>query len=264
MANELSTKTFGDYNADEDFKDMRDSDLIMPRLRLCQHTSKQAKEGVVKAGSYYNSATNETVIAADKVGLVIPIMFWLEWNEWNPDKTAKPGTGPGLQILARSTDPNSEIAQAAQRFDKIMTPKGEKIRVTEYYSFLVLVPEYTGDYTTPMLLSFSRTSHKAGKQWLNRMRNMAYKNAAGSFEKVPMPCAMWELSRSTEKKDGDDFFVQKVGQGTVLAPDIFATTLQTAAMYKAKRDQIVKSNVAADKEEIKDASVADGGGNPDL
>jgi hypothetical protein len=252
-----STSLFGDYNAEDDFKDMRAQDKVLPRLRLAQHTSNQVKEGLVKPGAWFNSATVGTVIPHDKMGVIIPIMFWLEWMEWNPNKDAPKGIGPGKAILARDTDPNGELAKSAARFEKIMTKRGEKMRVTEYYSFLVLAPEATGNYTDMMMLNFSKTAHKVGKMWLNRMRSFMVKGPTGMPERCPMAAVAWDLGREEAVKDGDKYFVPKIGEGKLLPLDVISTTIGVAREAALRRNDVVRANVAEDEKEATVEAVRD-------
>ncbi len=244
---ENALTVFGSYNAEDDFAQMRQQDKILPRLRLGADMSQPVKDRLVNSGDWFNSAANETVFAKGVIGKIIPLISWLEWIEWNPDKAAPNGTGPGKKILARTTDYPSELASSAERFEKVMTLKGEKLKVTEYYNFLVLVPEYFGNYKDMMLLNFSRTGHKIGKQWLNRMRNFRLDDGAGGKLQAPMPAVCWELSQTQDKNDaGETYWVPTIGKGTILPNEVIAATLQAAQRCKDEREKYKAANATTD------------------
>lgn len=242
MSNNLpSTNLFGDYNAGEDFKDMRASDLILPRLRLMAFNHQLVKERKAEAGAWVDTSTEATVIKSGEVGTLVPLLYFLEWIEWSPDKTAK------KPIIARSTDPLSALAKSAERFEKITVPlKGERLRVTEYYSFLVLAPQYFGNWSDMMMLNFSKTGHKIGKSWLNRMRGFKVKDGEQTVQ-APMWAVGWDVGSKVAVNDAnEDYYIPVVGNGTLIPAEAMDTVRCVANECKSRRQALMdrNSNVA--------------------
>ena len=244
---------YGDYNRDDDFAGMRQQDLNLPRLRLMAFNHKLVKERKANAGAWVDTAAEATVIDSGQVGILIPLMFWLEWIEWNPDKAAK------QPIIARSSDPLSELAKSAERFEKIRGTDGkEKLKVTEYYSFLVLAPQYFGNYTDMLLLNYSKTGHKVGKAWLNRMRGFKIQEGEQKIG-APMWAVGWEFGSKVEVNDkGEDYYVPVVGSGKLIPQEAVETVKTVALECKARRQLLVEGiSNPKDKPEEEPTLVAD-------
>lgn len=223
---------YGSYNIEDDFKEMRQQDKILPRLMLMQGQSKPVMERKAGVGDWIESSGQNVVIKGGESKLIIPLMFWLEWIEWNPNRkdTTK-------RILNRSTDPNSELAKLAAARVKVKNEQGKDVnKVNETYTFLVLVPEFTGDYENPMLLSFARSGYFPGKQWLNRMRGIS-RDIGGQKVKVPMPAAAWAFS-SAMKEQPEIHQIPVIGAATFLEDEIAAMTLAVAGKCNTARDAI--------------------------
>ncbi len=164
-------------------------------------------------------------------------MYFLEWIEWDIDKMAK------KPIVERSADPLSALAKSAERFEKIRGKDGkERLKVTEYYSFLVLAPNYFGNWTDMMMLNFSKSGHKTGKQWLNRMRGFKVKDGE-NLVAAPMCVVGWDLGSKVEVNDrNEDYYVPVVGSGKLIPQDCFETTIAIANECKARRQQLIDKN----------------------
>ncbi len=228
---------YGDYNAADDFKDMRPQDKLLPRLRLMNFSSPLVKAQKAHAGAWVDSATEATVIPSGETGVLIAVMYFNEWIEWNVDK----GCAPEKRIVARSADPMSEIAKAADRREEVQTPKGMKPRVTEYYSFLALAPGYFGNYTDLVMMNFARSAHRVGKAWLNRMRGFKIKEGENVIQ-APMWAVGWDIGSSVKQKDGDDYYIPMIGNGTLVPNDAVPTVRQVALDCKASRAAIMDRN----------------------
>jgi len=235
----IDAQTLALYNGhtDNDFEDMRASDKIIPRLILLQYGSQPVKDGKFRAGTFINSASEEAVLRPSEDGKattigIVPLMWWKEWIEWNPDRNAD------KKILDRSTDPNSALAKRSMAREQVQTKNGPKFAISEAYTFLILCPEFTQSWNEPMLFSFARSAWNTGKKFLNRAQLL--KN---NGRPVPLAGAMWELSFQKESKDGDDWVVPVIGAASFLDPDALALTLPLSSEFKAQREAFMNNSL---------------------
>jgi hypothetical protein len=224
MSNELSI-----YNGAEDFADMRQSDILTPRMKLMQFTSPDVKARKRNAGEFVSQVDNGVLIPEGKSSLMVPLMFWLQWIEWNPDRSAP----KDKLILGQSVDPRSDLAKRAEAFEKVQTKNGPKLAVTENYNFLLALPEVTGNYTDIYIYSFARSSHKIGKTWLNRMQRIRHgQNIA------PIWMHAWPLSSKVEKKDNDDYCVPVIGDAQQVPQDSWEQLNELSKQLKLRKNEM--------------------------
>ncbi len=271
---ENTVSIFGAYK-NTDFEQLRPSDIITPRLTLMQFASKPVKdEAVVQseikdaagkiiapaikagAGMWIESSGKKLVCDRNRTVGIIPITFWVEWVEWNPDRNA----AKDKKILGHSADPNSELAKAAnarmvaRRLDGTpwLNAKGkEQQRVTESYSFLVACPEFFGGYEGMMMLSMSRSAHYVGKQWLNRIRMHRTDG-----QETPMPAVVWQLGSEKQTKESDDFMVPTIGAGTLLPLADIPIVLEIANKMRAQKELFQRMSAQHEAEAATDDSEA--------
>jgi hypothetical protein len=230
---------FGAHNAADDFAGMRETDKILPRLMLMQYSSRLVKDGKAKAGDYINSASEEVVIPFGQTSLIVPMMFWTEWIEWNPNREDK------NKILARSADPNGELAKRSMAREQIQTKQGMRYAVSETYTYLVMAPEIFGNYEDMMLISMARSAWFIGKKWMNRQKCLKYQGC-----NVPLAGAAWGMAAEKKTKDGDDYMVPTFGEAQVLNPDILALTLPASSKCKQQRDSIMNVSLSTAETEV--------------
>lgn len=245
----VSTEVFGDYDRSSDFNGVDQSDLLIPRLKLAQAMDKnvQAKENGLSVGDFYDSSTKTPVFKAGTTGKIVVIAQYKEWIEYNPDKTKK---GKDV-ILNRSTDPNTQLGRQlmteAQAFVEIMTAKGPAFKVTEIYNFLVLVPEYTGDFCSMFLLSFYRAAHKHGKGYLNKLMRNVWKDPENPeiiVRDPPIFSSMWDIRSDVALNGaGEPYMVPVVGVGTPLSRDYFPSLRAISTSAKERLGKIKAANV---------------------
>lgn len=134
-------------------------DLIIPRAKLLQALSPEVQEegSNLKAGQIINSLTKEPL-----PGSFIPIFKFTNWVRFNPrdskalgfESTVEPGA-----IIWRSADPYDPRVIAEGKFGA----NGERPLATKFLNFFSYFP----GVDMPIVLSFSNTSFKAGKQLLS-------------------------------------------------------------------------------------------------
>ena len=147
------------------FEGMRVSkdDLIIPRAKLLQALSPEIAEGLVdgaKAGQIRNSLTKEVLPSR-----VVPIFAFKSYFRFNPRDRAKEGYNPNYQpgaMIWRSMNPDDPkvIEQAC------FGPNGEVPLALTCLNFFAFFP----GVLMPIVLSFSKTSYKTGKQLLSLAR----------------------------------------------------------------------------------------------
>ncbi len=207
---------FGGYKAEDDYKDMRQQDLILPRIRLIQSQSAEAKPVKLgepaknQIGDFVDSSTGNLLIGAGKSTKVVFISYWLEQMEWNPDRGSK------NKIIRRSANPDdAAFKEMASLFERRVKVKGsdgkEKLRITEVFHFLVLLPELDGGYDKLYLLSLSRTSHKRGREMLNKCRG--YKYPGNPEPTSPLFAAHWNLSADVEVNERKEEYMVPIFPG---------------------------------------------------
>lgn len=133
-------------------------DLIIPRAKLIQALSPEITEGLgVKPGAIINSLTKE--ILPDEF---IPIFMFKNYIRFNPRSKTDPNFDSAYEpgaVVWKSTDPEDPKVVAETRFG----PNGEKPIATTFLNFFSCFP----GVPMPVIVSFSKTSYKAGRQLLS-------------------------------------------------------------------------------------------------
>lgn len=134
-------------------------DLIVPRAKLLQALSPELQEGVegLAQGDIINSITKEKLPQE-----FVPIFAFKNYIRFNPRKKDDPNFNnefaPG-DIIWRSSDPNDFRVQAETQFGS----NGENPLAVTFLNFFSYFPEVG----MPLIVSFSKTGYKAGKQLLS-------------------------------------------------------------------------------------------------
>ena len=134
-------------------------ELTIPRARMLQGLSPevQAEPKKFYAGLLINSITKETLTES-----FIPVKRMPNsWVGWTPRDSKDPNFVPDIKpggIVWRSDDPKDPRVIEGVKFG----PKGEAPVATAFLSFLC----YFEGFTIPLLVSFGRTSYRAGQNFL--------------------------------------------------------------------------------------------------
>ncbi len=248
MTNLPSTNVLSDYNVDDDFKDMRPQDRIIPRLQLMQGLSKTVRDRLATNGDWFDMTAKKVAIPYGKQLNLIPLVYWLEWIEWNPAKD-------GPKIIARSTDPIGQLARTCDARVEVKNSEGKMVqKVTEQYCFLCLAPEYTGTWFDCVQVSFGRTSHKVGKSWLNRLSiyRMDVTNENGTVERIKAPIfsAQWPLGAAPETNaKSQEYNIATIGNATPVDVTRLPELKALATQFKAMKAMIQAKSLAAGEAE---------------
>jgi hypothetical protein len=134
-------------------------DLIIPRAKLIQALSPEISEGIkgVKVGSIINSLT-KAILPNE----FIPIFTFKNFIRFNPRSKDDPNFDPSYEpgaVIWKSTDPLDPKVQQEARFG----PNGEKPQAVTFLNFF----SFFKGSPMPIIVSFSKTSYKSGKQLLS-------------------------------------------------------------------------------------------------
>lgn len=134
-------------------------DLIIPRAKLIQALSPEMTEGLegVKVGAIINSLTKEVLPQE-----FIPIFMFKNYIRFNPRSKDDPNFNSDFEpgaVIWKSTDPEDPRVVEETRFGD----EGEKPLATTFLNFFSFFP----GCAMPVVVSFSKTSYKAGKQLLS-------------------------------------------------------------------------------------------------
>lgn len=245
MSNEITTTNANlpalYAGAEDDFADMRARDVQMPNLRLMQQLSPLVVSEIAKSGDFASVGSKEVILKRGERKFIVPLIFWLEWIKWNPKK----GVPKDQMILARSNDPQSDLAKIAERYETYKDANGnDRPVVTEYYNFIVSVVEgddTAADYSNLFVLNFSKTNHRTGKSWLNKLAKSKIRTADG-FIRAPIWANQWELFATQEKKDEHTYWVSQIGASKPVPVAAHAELKDTSDMLKQRRAEIMAKN----------------------
>ena len=165
-------------------------DLILPRAVLLQALSPQIGEvDGLKAGMVINNITNE--VLPEKF---IPIFRYVEFLKFNPRDSKSPEYDPAFEpgaLIWRTNDP-ADPRTVECRFSE----DGSKPTAIKTMNFLCYFPYVP----MPVVLSFSKTSYKAGKKLIS----LAQFSGGDMFSKI------YALKVKQADKDGIKYYILDV------------------------------------------------------
>lgn len=228
-------------NDDDEQVDM--SDVIIPRVKLIQAMSPEAKDGLAKPGDIVDS------IGAEKVGDTFTVLFYRKhWIRFNPRNKHDPAFDssyePG-QLIYRTDNPldeqlnakraviNNQTGEEVYITDKDFGPNNEKPRATVFMSFMCMFQ----DYDMPIVLSFCNTSLKAGKKLYT---NVTMKPP--SSLKTPYAYT-YKLSSKEQVTDGNSYFVYEVSNAGKSQGDFLEQAKLWHKLYAPHKDSIAQGEI---------------------
>lgn len=134
-------------------------DIIIPRAKLLQALSPEIVDSLdgMKAGLIINSITKQQLPAE-----FVPVFKFTNWVRFNPRDTKAVGYDANYKpgdVIWSSSDPLDKRVVEEGKFG----PNGERPLATKFLNFFAHFP----DAEMPVIVSFSNTSYKAGKQLLS-------------------------------------------------------------------------------------------------
>lgn len=179
-------------------EDTDPDDLIIPRAKLLQALSPEVDEDPARfqQGMIINSLTkSEFPMDEEKRITIIPVLKRTHWIRFNPRDKKSKDFDPQFEagdIIWRSDNPLDPRVQAEGKFSTDGTPP----KATKFIEFLAYVP----GTTIPVLVSFSKTSFKAGKELLSLTQ----------FADADMFAFKYYLKSKKETGDNGVYYVLKV------------------------------------------------------
>lgn len=177
------------------------ADLIIPRLMLMQGTSEAVGDRKAKAGDILNSQTNQVIGGEDKPIEIIPLKLFKTWRVMDMS---------GKQAEYLREDPSNPDNDAKYRdWEGMEEINGKKVvcRYDLSYNFFVLLrAEVTAKEGFPCVVSFRRTSARAGKALATHLFKQ------GALQQ-PSYGKIIRLSIKWDKKDTNTYAVFEITAG---------------------------------------------------
>lgn len=199
------------------FEGIDKSDLLIPRAKLLQPLSPEVVEEQLanaKAGQIRNSLTKELLPSR-----VVPIFCFKTWMRFNSRDSKAEGFhaayAPG-GLIWRSTNPSDPKVIEEAGFG----PNGEVPLALTFLNFFSFFPSVS----MPIILSFSKTSYKTGKQLLSLAR----------FCGGDMWSRAYQLGATLQTNEKGSYYVFSV---TTLGESTAEERTHTEAWWKTFSDQ---------------------------
>lgn len=195
-------------------------DLIIPRAKLIQALSPEMADGLegVKVGAIINSLTKEMLPPE-----FIPVFMFKNFIRFNPRSKDDPNFDPDFEpgaVMWKSSDPEDERVVSETKFG----PNGEKPVATTFLNFFSYFP----GVPMPIIVSFSKTSYKSGRQLLSLAK----------FCGGDMFSRKYRLSSQMETNDIATYAVLKVAPVGASNPDEFKLCERLWDDFSAKAKDI--------------------------
>ncbi len=137
-------------------------DIVVPRLLLMQNVSEMVGDDEAKMGDILNAQTNEVIGGLDKPVEIIPLKMFKTWRVL--DMTKKPAKFLREEPMTAENEKDPwEFSEGGQ----------ERRRDYSIHFFVLVKKEVDEDEAFPCLVSFRRTSVKAGKHLATQLFKMA-------------------------------------------------------------------------------------------
>ena len=195
-------------------------DLIIPRAKLIQALSPEMQEGLdgIKVGSIINSLTKEKL-----PNEFIPIFAFKNYIRFNPRSKDDPDFDVNFEpgsIIWKTTNPADPLVINQTKFGA----KGEKPVATTFLNFFSYFP----GVSMPIIVGFSKTSYKTGKQLLS----------LGKFCGGDMFSRKYKLTSQMETNDIGTYSVFKIAPIGEASKDEFSVAENLWKEFSAKANDI--------------------------
>lgn len=172
----------------------KQTDLVVPRLRILQSLSPQLKKSEAayledaNEGDFFITGSGE-LYRGDEGLLVIPVYHTISVTEWKPDNggfVADHGTNEALEKTTTRNDKNKNIL-----------PNGNEILVANRYFLLILGNEDSDPKTA--VFDLKVTQRKKARAWNSILDSVRHTKADGSKIRVPLFYSAARLTSIPEK-----------------------------------------------------------------
>lgn len=228
-------------NAGEFFDEavVQDSnDIMIPRILLMHGTSTLVGQEKARQGDVIDSMSLEVLANSKKVVEIIPIKQ-LD-KVWSVEKYT------GRKFEFERTDPWDPSLSTQLEFEE----NGEKKRRNARLSFYVLLARDADSNHLPYMVSFQRTSYKAGKNIASFFQEALFAFKKGDKSSIPMG-QVFELGCHVEQRDDDSYYVLDCKRGrTASAAELdkgkYWFTQLRSSSYKVHEETEVAAETATD------------------
>lgn len=209
---------------------------VVPRIKVIQAMTAQALKDAFGEGSAVVLPGGQKLAGKKESFAFVPQFFYTEFIFWRhlDDKG-------GNAILARSFDPNSEIAVNARDPNKREAayegaPTGKKGRYSEHLNFVGVI--YGGELAgTTTSLSFSRGEFGTGKSFISSAL-MRKEVVNGERMKVPLWAQVWRFQvnfrdRGAKKWYGIDPLPSQPGEQQIIKDEEMESFREASLDYKS-------------------------------
>lgn len=178
--------------------DIQGSDIICPKILLMQGLSKLVADEKVRAGTFVDSLTENSVIEKGESAEFIVLKSWRTWTVFQD-------TGKGQPAFLRSENFTTRPTREREE-----TQDGARILNYETHNYFALLANEIGseDGILPYTLSFRSTGLMASKT----IKTLAQKQKMKGTN-IPMCFNVFELSAEHRENDSGKFYVPKVKHG---------------------------------------------------
>lgn len=217
-------------------------DLVIPKLMLIQPMSVKAVDGEAVFGEIRDSLENVKYADFKNPLEFVPFFLQRKWVEYK--LIPKPGSHE-VEKVYTGTVPLVSNPRAPGYNDKLAYEEivnGEKIQRDRVLDFYVLILDQIEKGGIPHVISFRRSSMKAGKA----LYTQCYvKNIAAG--KTPASHVM-ELSVKKETNDKGTFGVMDVKSGREITPEEMSAVTMWLNIVKAGKVKVDESDLVEDTE----------------
>lgn len=215
-------------------------DIIIPRIQLMQPMSEKVTAGDAAFGEIRESLNNDLLGGFEEPIGIIPFMMKKVWMVFNANNSEEPEYMETVDITPENEDLKYE--------DEIMVEgvptKISRIRTMNF--FVLLEKELLTGAAIPYILSFSKTSLKAGKKLATQMY---VKNANAGV--IP-PGIICQLSSQVQKQDKRSWAVFDIEPGKKTPEDWCGTAFH---WFKVINEGKAKIDEKAFTEDVKQKDV---------
>lgn len=227
-------------------------DLVIPKLMLCQPMSDKVTAGDAAFGDIRDSLENVKYADFKTPLQFVPFFLQRKWVEYK--LVPKPGSHEVEKVYTGTvplvTNPRAPGYNDKLAYEEIIN--GEKIQRDRVLDFYVLILDQIKEGGIPHVISFRRSSMKAGKALYTQsyVKNIAAGKTPASF--------VMELSVKKESNDKGTFGVMEVKSGREITPEEMASVTMWLGIIKAGKVKVDESDLAEDTESRNVATNSDG------
>lgn len=213
--------------------------IEIPRILLCQGSSDAVLEGDASVGYIIDSMTREKLGSAIereyKEVDIVPLTFSMSWRHMKFDGTQYKFHSNSIYNRDNASLPWEEIKLNPE------TKQEERWRNDQCLNFFVLLKDKIDDIlATPYMVTFARTSFKAGKKLSSHFAKCQRAASLGHF--IPPALQTFKLGGKLEKGD-HNFYVFRIIPGE-------KTSDKHLQIAKSWIPQLASSNIKVDEEEF--------------